>query len=405
MKISQLIILLLCVVGLNAQNTNTTPPVSNVKDTAHKPNEWYKKIALRGYAQVRYNRLLETNPNLKNESGDKSWGDKGGFFIRRARMIFSGNPHERVYIYVQFDLASQVSSSLPNAHFTQIRDCYFDLNLDKKKEYRLRVGQSKVPYGFENMQSSQNRLAMDRTDGINSATPNERDLGVFGYWAPAKIHDRFAYLVSSGLKGSGDYGVIGLGVYNGQSANKVEVNNKQHIVAHFAYPFLLIKKQYVEIGAHAYTGTFTIDKNAKSKGGTDFLDQRVCGSFVVYPQPLGIQMEYNVGKGPEFNSADSSVQLKNLKGGYIQLMYLKKLKTQQFVPFLRYHFYDGGKKAETDARSYGVKDLEIGLEWLPFLNFELSADYTISQRRFEDYNKPVNSQKGSLLRLQAQFNF
>ena len=43
MKISQLIILLLCVVGLNAQNTNTTPPVSNVKDTAINPMNGIKK--------------------------------------------------------------------------------------------------------------------------------------------------------------------------------------------------------------------------------------------------------------------------------------------------------------------------------------------------------------------------
>jgi hypothetical protein len=26
---------------------------------------------------------------------------------------------------------------------------YFDLSFDAKKEYRVRIGQSKVPYGFE----------------------------------------------------------------------------------------------------------------------------------------------------------------------------------------------------------------------------------------------------------------
>jgi hypothetical protein len=43
-------------------------------------------------------------------------------------------------------------------NFLQIRDAYFDLSFDAKKEYRVRIGQSKVPYGFENLQSSQNRL-------------------------------------------------------------------------------------------------------------------------------------------------------------------------------------------------------------------------------------------------------
>lgn len=381
---------------------STTKP----SDTVHwKPNEWYKKIALRGYSQIRYNRLLETNPNLKNDALDKSWGKNNGFLIRRARLIFSGNVHEQVYIYIQMDLANQVSSSITTTHFAQIRDCYFDLALDKKKEFRLRFGQSKVPYGFENMQSSQNRVALDRTDGINSAAPNERDLGLFAYWAPAKIRERFAYLVSSGLKGSGDYGVIGLGFYNGQSSNKVEANNNLHFILHMTYPALIGKKQIVELGVHTYSGIFTVTKNAKTKGANDFKDQRVCGSLTIYPQPFGFQAEYNIGKGPEFQSSDSSIQLTNLNGGYVQCMYLFKYKKHQFVPFVRYQIFKGGKKQETDSRSFDVKDFEAGIEWSPIANFELTAEYTISSRRYEDFEKPINFQKGNLLRLQAQFNF
>jgi phosphate-selective porin len=40
------------------------------------------------------------------------------------------------------------------------------LSFDTKK-FRLRVGQSKVPFGFENLQSSQNRLTLDRNDALN----------------------------------------------------------------------------------------------------------------------------------------------------------------------------------------------------------------------------------------------
>ncbi|MGZ5242951.1 MAG: porin, partial [Bacteroidia bacterium] len=182
-----------------------------------KEKGWFEKISLRGYTQVRYNRLLETNSDLKCEQCDKSWGN-GGLFIRRARLVFSGDVHPRVYIYIQPDFASSPSSSA--LHFAQLRDAYFDLSLDDKKEYRFRVGQSKIPFGFENLQSSQNRLPLDRNDGLNSAVANERDLGVFFYWAPKKIRARFSELVKSGLKGSGDYGVFALGTYNGQTANK-----------------------------------------------------------------------------------------------------------------------------------------------------------------------------------------
>jgi hypothetical protein len=157
----------------------------SVKMRKAKPIEWFRKISLRGYAQIRYNKLLETNPDLGCEQCDKSWGGDNGFFFRRIRLIVFGQVHERVYVYIQPDFASSASSSAMN--FAQIRDAYFDVGLDKDNQWRLRFGQSKVPYGFENLQSSQNRIPLDRNDGINSALSNERDIGVFVYWAPKKI--------------------------------------------------------------------------------------------------------------------------------------------------------------------------------------------------------------------------
>lgn len=109
--------------------------------------KWYDKINLRGYVQVRYNRLLETNPKLKCEQCDKSWGENGGFFLRRLRLVFSGNLGGYVSFYIQPDFASAPSSSTLN--FGQIRDTYFDVSFDKKKEYRIRFGQSKVPFGLQ----------------------------------------------------------------------------------------------------------------------------------------------------------------------------------------------------------------------------------------------------------------
>ena len=76
--------------GVAAVAKATTGP------SAKKP--WYESFSIRGYGQIRYNRLLETNPDLKCEQCDRSWGDKGGLFIRRARIIFSGYVHPRVFI-------------------------------------------------------------------------------------------------------------------------------------------------------------------------------------------------------------------------------------------------------------------------------------------------------------------
>lgn len=381
-----------------------------------KKEHWYDNVAIRGYAQVRYNGLLSTNDKVSCDQCDKSWGttstvadakSNNGFFIRRARIIFSGQVHPNVYFYIQPDFASSPASGVNN--FAQLRDAYADVSFDKNKEFRIRFGLSKVPYGFENMQSSQNRLALDRNDGLNSAVSNERDLGAFFYWAPSKIRERFAMLVKEGYKGSGDYGVFAFGAYNGQTANKTEANRDLHVVTRISYPFA-IGNQIIEPGIQAYTGKWAFGSEL-STGVTTAnkeatLDQRIAASMIIYPKPFGIQAEYNIGKGPRYNKITNTVDESHLEGGYVTLNYKWDLPKKQFLyPFAKFQYYDGGKKFEKDARSYIVRDYEIGLEWQPFKAFELVAEWVISDRTFEDSALKENRQQGNLLRLQAQFNF
>ena len=204
------------------RETKAFEELQGVGDVPFKA-KWYEKISIRGYAQLRYNRLGQPNGNLINDQGDKSIGDKQGFFLRRARLIVSGEVHDRVFVYIQPDFASTVEGT---NHVAQLRDWYADLFLTQNKEWRIRAGQSKVPYGFENMQSSQNRLALDRNDALNSAVKDERDIGLFLYYAPTEIRALFRRLVDSGLKGSGDYGMLGFGVYNGQKHIPVSVTEE-----------------------------------------------------------------------------------------------------------------------------------------------------------------------------------
>ena len=382
--------------------------VAQQKDSTNLPKgkEWYKRISIRGYAQLRYNRLLETNKELGCEQCDKSWGGDNGFFFRRIRLIIFGQIHERVYIYIQPDFASSPGSGVNN--FAQIRDAYFDVGLDRKNEFRLRFGQSKVPFGFENLQSSQNRLALDRADPVNSALNNERDIGIFAYWAPSEIRERFAYLVSSGLKGSGDYGVVGFGVYNGQTANRTEQNGKPTVAVRVSYPFKF-GEQFVEPGLQAYSGETVVTgiTPGVTCANADFgyKDQRIGASLVIYPQPFGLNAEYNIGTGPEYNPGTNMIEQRQLNGGYGMVSYQAKFGPQLLTPFVRYQYYDGGKKHELDARSFTVRDLEIGAEWQPIKPLEVVATYTVSNRRYEDGVKRSNYQEGSLLRLQVQLNF
>lgn len=389
-------------------NTAHAQGVIKKDSTVQVSKQWYDKIKIRGYVQGRYNRLLETNPNLGCEQCDKSWGENGGFFLRRVRIIFYGQISERVYFYIQPDFASSASST--NLQFGQLRDAFFDIGIDRKNEFRVRIGQSKIPYGFENLQSSQNRMPLDRNDGLNSAVANERDLGAFFYWAPTSARKLFSSLVSDGLKGSGDYGVFGFGFYNGQTANRPDLNDNRHFVARLSYPFK-IGNQVIEPGIQGYTGYYVMASSQLSPGiktnsDKNYLDERVAASFILYPKPFGIIAEYNIGRGPEFNKETDSIEVQNLQGGHVTLSYQLHFKNKQLlIPFTRAQYYDGGKKHETDARSYTVRELEIGVEWQPVPQFEFVAMYTMSSRRYEDFLKQDNLQKGNLLRLQAQINF
>lgn len=388
-----------------AQDAPKTEPIQG---PAPAKKAWYQTLSLGGYMQVRYNRLLETNDDLKCEQCDKSWGGTGGFFIRRMRLKISGNLHERVFFYFQPDFA--ISTTSTGLHFTQLRDAFVDIALDTKKEFRFRIGQSKVPFGFENLQSSQNRLPLDRNDAINSAVFNERDLGIFFYWAPEHIRERYAYLISSGLKGSGDYGVFGLGIYNGQTANKPELNNTPHVVARLSYPIAFKNTQILEPGIQAYTGSYILpaeirSTNVKAVSDFTFIDKRAAASLVLYPQPIGVQLEYEFGRGPEFNTQTDSIEIQSLHGGYALISYMIKVNKHVIIPFFRTQMYEGGKKHELDARSYSVSEHELGFEWQPNKHFELTAMYTISERRFEDFVNQDNTQKGNLLRLQVQLNY
>ncbi len=376
--------------------------------TPAKKEHWYDKISMRGYTQVRYNRLLETNPDLKFD-GDKSVGDKGSFLIRRARIIFSGDVHKHVFLYFQVDFASSPSSSV--VHYGQIRDLYADIYVDTAKVFRFRVGQSKIPFGYENMQSSQNRLALDRADALNTAVPSERDLGAFFYWTPRKAQERYQFLSDKGLKGSNNYGVFGIGVYNGQGMGKPELNNNLHAVARLSYPFGF-RKQIFEIGIQGYTGFYTLESGqatstVKKNATSTYRDQRAAFTIALAPQPFGLLAEYNVGESPQYDVRMDSIASRHLRGGFITVFYMFKVPKTKMVllPYTRVQYYSGGVKSATDAKALKVNEYDFGLECQFSKNLEITASYVYSIRNSSDKAKEFYNQDGNLLRLQLQFSY
>lgn len=383
------------------------------KEPAHKDKAWYERINMRGYTQLRTNRLpaFKSNPKLINLQGDRSIGENNNFLIRRARLILFGNMSERVSIYLQPDFASSINDQ---QHVAILRDWYSDLAFDSKREFRIRVGQSKVPWGFENMQSSQNRLPFDRADATNSALRDERDLGAYFYWAPEHIRARMKALVDTGLKGSGDYGVFALGVYNGQNANRLELNDNLHVVARVTYPWE-IGGQVVEAGVAGYTGKYNIKLTQPTAKGAlpyqlvnneaNILDQRAVATFNLYPKPFGILAEAVYGVGPSQGIVNpSAIGARELWGGFVTLSY--QIKTEfghTFFPYTRFQTYRGGRKFETNAPRYEIDEIELGTEWQMGKWAELTLAYMLSDRT--SGVAPYKQERGHVTRLQLQFNY
>jgi hypothetical protein len=400
--------------GAMAPASAPAQTVAGARPASPGTKAWYDKISLRGYVQMRYNQEVGGDAKDLKSPGDRYIGREQGFGIRRARVVISGDVTDNMSIYIQPDLASTPTGS-STGNFAQLRDAYADLWLDKDKTFRIRAGQSKIPYGWEDLQSSQNRLALDRSDALNSAVRDERDLGVFFYWTPKEIKERYAYLVKSGLKGSGDYGVFGVGVYNGQGANRPDRNDQLHSVIHFSYPFKFANGQYLEVGADAYSGRYKVTTGSASIGGATFTptvdapvagstDRRVAAHVVYYPQPFGFQAEWTVGQGPELDVARRTIRTRSLRGGYAQVMYKFDGGYGSLMPYAKWQTYRGAAKFDTNAPKMQVDELEAGVEWQPSNAVELAVAWA-NMRRTDVSAAPYRRIDGQLLRVQLQVNY
>ncbi|VTU00471.1 Phosphate-selective porin O and P OS=Pirellula staleyi (strain ATCC 27377 / DSM 6068 / ICPB 4128) GN=Psta_0512 PE=4 SV=1: Porin_O_P [Gemmataceae bacterium] len=406
--------------------------VKSLFDSLHQPGAkgkaWYEKYSIRGYAQPRFGRTLyqTSDSAAPNLVGDRSInGNAEDFFVRRARFILFGDVSDYLSLYTQYDFAVTLPGVSTSAFFSQLRDFYGDVYLNKDRVNRFRIGLSKVPYGFENMQSSQNRVPLDRTDAINSGVSfNERDLGVFYYWTPTDKQKLLKDLVDGGLKGSGNYGIFALGVYNGQGLAVLEQNLQPHVVARFTWPFQLPSGQVVEASVQGYTGMFVVpgsDIRIRGEGdsatpdGTGgnrgYRDQRIAGTFVWYPQPFGFQSEWNVGRGPGLSEAQDRVETRSLQGGYAMVMYKWDTgRVGNVIPYTRYQYYKGGYKVLPNA-PYGThKQWDIGTEWHFRKEMELTLEYSIVDGLNvnaidRDGALSYRNFRGGVLRTQFQINY
>lgn len=402
-----------------AQAVAAAPAAPPVRAAAASPpaaaprDHLYDRITVRGYAQLRVNEIVSGDRRAPDGVSrlrsvhDGGIGDDTNFAFRRIRLILQGDLSDRVSFYLQPDFATAVSNQSAGERregFAQLRDAYVDIFFGQDRRTRLRFGQSKVPFGWENLQSSSSRLPLDRSDGINSAMPSERDIGVVLYHTPPAAQRIWDRLEDDGQKLFGNYGAFGVAAYNGQGTNRPEENDGLMTVVMATWPFEL-GGQVVELGGAAYRNRVRPERRGGGTSDRSFADERVGLHAILYPQPLGIQAEWNWGRGPEYDPAAQAITTRRLNGGYVQAMYrVPETALGPMMPYARWQRYRGGWKAIPDAPRLETDELELGVEFQPARALELTLAYAWMERLEADERRTGRAE-GQVIRTQLQWNY
>lgn len=402
--------------------------IANLRSGPKEP-AWYEKLSIDGYTQFRHTEQLNDAAYLTGGlPADRSVDPNQSLIIRRGRFKLSGD-FGRVYLYTQWDVAASVDSGSSRNFGLQTRDIYADIALDEAKEHRIRAGVSKVPYGWVNLQSSQNRLTMERPEALNSAVEGERDQGIYYMYANTEDRALFKSLVKDGFKGSGDYGVFTAGFYSGAGLNKADNNGEVHSLVRYSKPWVAASGQMYEAGIGAYAGRFkvgtaattvtglggvsltTLENNINANDRRDlsdgFVDRRAAVTFIMYPQPWGIEAEWTTGQGPQLNDARTAITTQHLTGGYVMVNYRHKYGEQsELIPYVRWNYFDGARKFATNAPKMVVNELDLGFEWQWRKEVELQLQYTLSDERSNtSTTRPEVISASRRVALQLQFNY
>ncbi len=379
------------------EETTTKEATQNVEE-----KKWYDRIKIGGYTQFRQGAGLSGDFANLSSPNDKAIEKDTNFYIRRARLVFQGEISDHLKLYMQTEFAGGTVG---------VRDMYGDIYFDKKKEFRIRPGLSKIPNSFELLQSSRNRLAIERADALDSGARNQRDTGIFFYWTPKHIQERFSFL-SKDLKGSGDYGVIGFGAYTGQGINKLDKNDNVHIAARITYPFQFSNGQIFETGVYGYTGKFVPKVGTNADAGIlenptfnkkGYRDERIGVHAILYPQPFGLQSEWNWGQSPQLSADLTQIESGNINGGYVQAMYKIDNRWGTWIPYVKWQKYNGAEKDTTNTPFSRVRETEVGIEWQINEQIELVAAYANMERTNVETLHHVKN--ANIMRFQLQWKY
>ncbi len=208
-----------------------------------------KKHKLDGYFQVRYQ--------------DDDASDRNEFLVRRARFNIRGPVSDRWSYRIEFQLDAREEGRGPTSK-TQLRTLYADYEMERSV---LRIGQAKVPWGYELLESVPNLWSAERSLFMDVLFPNQRDIGV-----------QYAYTAGPNRPR------LDVGIFNGTGINASDDNKRKNLMARVDVPVpngSVAFSGYIGKRGEAEEATdqdrFGLSARFKWPGGAEFMGEAVSG--------------------------------------------------------------------------------------------------------------------------------
>ena len=135
------------------------------------------------------------------------------------------------------------------------------------------------------------------------------------------------------------------------------------------------------------------------------LDQRVGFTAIWYPQPIGVETEWTVGRGPELSADGTRIESESLFGGYLQLNYRTRHATGTWFPFARWNYFDGARKFARNAPATPSTRRNC-VEFARWAEVELTGMFTHTFKRTRTGSSPYASTlDANRVGIQLQWNY
>jgi hypothetical protein len=276
--------------------------------------------------------------------------------VRRARFKVDAHVSPHASLVLQLDAAREI----------QLRDAYADLGMGRLK---LRLGQFKVPFSAQVLESSTTRLAPERVLINTRSVPGERERG-------ALLELRLGKDASP---------ILQLGAFNGRGANQTENNTDKDYLAAFHFSAKPVSARL------AYLNGKYKNPAPPAGSGRTLAKSRLSADVQFDLAPIGVQAQYALGEG-DFPAAAGAVSATDVQGGFAQFWFRKN--GSPLTLFAGYQKYD----PDIDARKNTIHGPHVGIVY----DGNKMVRYTLAGERLDDRR---TSGKRNILTLRAQVKY